>query len=119
MQENSRHSPSICGIHGMNKQPYSSSNGQHGISKEITGAKRESVMVSPGIQSGGQGATIVSIYSVSIPSSSAFQETIVAIHWTIPNYGDHFPGGLLFSTSPNLENSPSFPRITIKTICIA
>src|SRR5215212_3526084 len=119
MQENSRHSPSICGIHGMNKQLYPSSNGQHGISKETTGAKCESVTVGPGIQSGRQGAIIVSTYSVSIPSGSAFQETTVMIHWIIPNCEDHFPGCLPFSTSPNLENSPGFPRITIKTICVA
>src|SRR4051812_29348645 len=102
----------------MNKQPYLSGNRQHGISKEMTGAKHESVTVGPGIQSGRQGATIVSTYSVSIPSGPAFQETTVTIHWTIPNCGDHFPGGLPFSTSPNLENSPSLLHITIKTICI-
>src|SRR3954468_6261262 len=102
----------------MNKQPYPSGNGQHGISKKITGAKYESVTAGPGIQSGGQGVTIVSTYSVSIPSGLAFQETTVVIHWTIPNCGDHFSSYLSFSTSPNLENLPSFPRITIKTICI-
>src|SRR5829696_3299455 len=119
MQEDSRHSPSICGIHRTNKQPYPSGNGQHSISKEATGAKCKSVTAGSGIQSGGQGVTIVSTYSVSIPSGSAFQETTVTIHWTIPNCGDHFPGSLPFSTSPNLENSSSFPRIAIKTIYVA
>src|SRR3954468_24969475 len=92
----------------MNKQSYPSGNGQYGISKETTEAKCKSVMAGPGIQSGGQCATIVSTYSVSIPSGSAFQETTGTIHWAIPNCGDHFSSSYHLALPPTLKIHPVF-----------